>query len=78
MVIRNYLCSQGENLKNNIAEISILAAIHKGGTPLINNPFLSVISEIRQIIQNGMYVSISFYMYIVINFNHVVCCLYVL
>ena len=61
MVIRNYLCSQGEHLRRSLAGIAALAAIHKGGAPLRNNPFLSVISEIQQIITNGMCVSIATY-----------------
>ena len=67
MVIRNYLCNQGENLGSNIAGLGTLYAIHKDGAPLRDNRFRSVISELRQIINNGMYVSISFYTYIVIK-----------
>ena len=52
MVIKTFLCSHGGVLKHNLADISRLAAIHRGGTP-INRSFVNFALEVRDTIDSG-------------------------
>ena len=52
MVIKSFLCSHSGALKRNLADISILAAIHRGGTP-IRQPFVDFVAEVLKTINSG-------------------------
>ena len=52
MVIKGFLCSHGENLKRNLADISRLSVIHRGGLP-INKSFISFASDVKEAIHSG-------------------------